>query len=165
MELRATSYAAKRPLRGTTDSLTLYRVDESGHGTRVGVLDTVYPEGCALALEDNALLDWPVNRVMMHGWFDSLPYLIDDMRPQGFLGRNFACRNADLLRVRPNPTEWREDDILYTLSIIGLDTPENFVLGKTAYQRLLDEKDDGESFIDRAQAGLPRSIIGSPKTG
>ncbi|KRB74264.1 DNA-binding protein [Noviherbaspirillum sp. Root189] len=144
---RATSYAARRALRGMLDSLTLYRVDELGHGTRVGVLDPVYPEGCALALEDNALLDWPLDRDMMQGWFGSMPYPLDDMRPQGFLGRNFARRHANLLQVPENPTEWREDDILYALSIMGSDTPGNFILGKAAYQRFLDEDVHDESFI------------------
>lgn len=144
---RATSYAARRALRGMTDSLALYRVDESGCGTRVGVLDPVYSEGCALLLEEGASLDWPLDRDMMQGWFGSLPYPLDDMRPQGFLGRNFARRNAALLQVPENPTEWREDDILYALSIMGSDTPGNFILGKAAYQRFLDENSDDESFI------------------
>jgi hypothetical protein len=144
---RATSYAARRALRGMTDSLTLYRVDESGHGTCVGVLDPIYPEGCVLALEESASLDWPLDRDMTQGWFGSLPYLLDDMRPQGFLGRNFARRNAALLQVPENPTEWRQDDILYALSIMGSDTPGNFILGKAAYQRFLDENDDDECFI------------------
>lgn len=152
---RATSYAARRVLRGMTDSLALYRVDESGHGTRVGVLDPVYPEGCALALEAGALLDWPLDRDMMQGWFGGLPYPLDDMRPQGFLGRNFARRNAAVLQVPENPVEWREDDVLYALAIMGSDMPGNFILGKTAYQRFLDESGDDESFIadDEALVG------------
>jgi hypothetical protein len=143
---RATSYAARRALRGSNESLTLYRVDEAGQGTRVGMLDLVYPEGCALALEKNMSLGWPLDRDMMQGWFDSLPYPLDDMRPQGFLGRNFARRHASLLQVPENPDEWREDDILYALSVMGSDTPGNFILGKNAYQRFLDENDD-ETFI------------------
>lgn len=152
---RATSYAARRVLRGMTDSLPLYRVDEAGHGTRVGVLDPVYPEGCALALEEGTSMDWPLDRDMMQGWFGSLPYPLDDMRPQGFLGRNFARRNASLLQVPENPAEWREDDILYALAIMGADTPGNFILGKAAYQRFLDEHGDDESFIadDEALVG------------
>ena len=143
---RATAYAARRAVRGTTDSLPLYRVDETGRGERIGVLDPVYPEGCALDLAGNGL-DWPLDRDMRHGWFGNLPYPLDDMRPQGFLGRHFARRHADLLQVPVNPADWREDDILYALSIMGSDMPGNFILGKVAYQRFLDETDDDDSYI------------------
>jgi hypothetical protein len=144
---RATAYAARRNLRGSSDSLPLYRIDESGRGARVGALDPVYPEGCAISLEDGESLLWPLDRDMAQSWFDSLPYPLDDMRPQGFLGRHFARRNASLLQVPENPNDWREDDVLHGLSIMGSDTPGNLILGKAAYQRFLDETDDDDSFI------------------
>lgn len=142
---RSTAYAARRSVRGIDEGLSLYRIDSTGRGERVGLLDAVYPHGSALMLDTE--FEWPVEDAMVKGWFDSLPYPMDDMRLQGFLGRSFARRHAGVLQVPEDPTKWHDDDILYALSVMGYDTPGNYILGKTAYQRFLCETEDEDSFI------------------
>jgi len=86
---RRTRYVLRRALRGRNDSLPLYRIDVSGTGHVVGALDLTYPEGSALTFSEP--FAWPLDKGEMNdGWFDGLPYPLFDMRPQGFLGRNFA---------------------------------------------------------------------------
>ena len=94
---RRTTYAARRALRGSLQPLPLYRIDEQGQAHEVAKLLPIYPAGCALEFSEP--LDWPLDVDMQDGWFQSLPYILDDMRPQGFLGRHFARRHADLLQV------------------------------------------------------------------
>lgn len=138
---RRTSYAARRPLRGSSESLPVYRIDRRGRGEQIAMLDPIYPAGCALRYEQQ--LEWPLAPEMRDGWFPGLPYPMDDMRPQGFLGRNFARNYASLLQVGADPQKWPEDDILYMLAHFGHDTAGNYIIGEAAYRRHLDAMQQG----------------------
>lgn len=133
---RRTAYAARRPVRGERLPIPLYRVDSDGRGSQIALMDPIYPAGCALRYD--APFEWPLAPEMRDGWFPGLPYPLDDMRPQGFLGRNFARHHADLLQVPGDPRRWREDDVLYALSLMGADTAGNYILGDQAYRRHLE---------------------------
>jgi hypothetical protein len=139
---RRTSYAARRPLRGSDDAIPLYRIDRQGRGEQIAMLDPIYPAGCALRYEQR--FEWPLAPEMRDGWFPGLPYPLDDMRPQGFLGRNFARNYAELLQVGPDPQKWQEDDTLYVLSTLGADAPGNYILGEAAYRRHLETMRHGQ---------------------
>ena len=142
---RRTSYAARRPLRGSVASIPLYRIDHQGRGEQVAMLDPIYPAGCALRYVQ--LFEWPLAPEMRDGWFPGLPYPLDDMRPQGFLGRNFARNYGELLQVGPEPQKWQEDDTLHVLSTLGADTAGNYILGEAAYRRHLETVRHGHALI------------------
>lgn len=146
---RRTAYAARRPVRGNTGPIPLYRIDAAGHGAQLGWLDAIYPHGCALALEQP--LAWPLDSAMQDGWFEGLPYLLDDMRPQGFLGRNFARQYALLLQVSDDPNRWGDDDILHALTVLGADAPGDCVLGEAAYRRHLQALQTPAPFLPDAE--------------
>lgn len=134
---RRTAYALRRALRGHDAPIPMYRIDESGRGHQVGVLDCIQPAGTALLLHEP--FPWPLRNAMQDGWFDGLPYPVVDARPQGFLGRNFARHHAMLLRVSENPDDWSDDDILHVLSSVGFDLPGNLILGDAAYRQFLEQ--------------------------
>lgn len=94
---RRAAYAARRKVRGSDAAIDIFRIDEHGEGTRIGLLDPVYPHGAALLLQQP--FQWPLPGDMADGWFDGLPYPLDDMRPQGFLGRSFVRKHALLLQT------------------------------------------------------------------
>ena len=142
---RRTSYAARRPLRGSSEAIPLYRIDRSGRGEQVAMLDPIYPAGCALRYEQE--FEWPLAPEMRDGWFPGLPYPLDDMRPQGFLGRNFARNYAELLQVGSDPQKWHEDDILHMLSTLGADSAGNYILGEAAYRRHLEAMRHGHALV------------------
>lgn len=170
---RRTAYAARRAVRGHAGSIPLFRIDRTGAGTLVAMVDPLYPHGCALAFESP--FDWPLMEDMRDGWFSSLPYFLDDMRPQGFLGRHFARRNADILQVSNNPADWSEDDVLHALSLLGGDLPGNFILGEPAYRRFLNEQQSNAAFVvdadvehvylAQAQDALQFGVAGSAAGG
>lgn len=85
---RRTAYAARRKVRGSDAAIKVFRIDQQGRGAQIGLLDPVYPHGAALLLQPG--FEWPLPDDMADGWFDGLPFVFDDMRPQGFLGRGFA---------------------------------------------------------------------------
>ncbi|MGA8787055.1 MAG: DNA-binding protein, partial [Polaromonas sp.] len=132
---RRTAYAARRALRGSWQGLPLYRIDQEGLAHEVALLYPLHPVGCAVDFIEP--LDWPLEDDMQDGWFEGLPYFLDDMRPQGFLGRHFARHYAGLLQVSEDPKVWSEDDTLHALALLGSDQPGNYVLGEPALRRWL----------------------------
>ncbi len=127
---RRTTYAARRALRRALDPLPLFRIDRTGAPQHIADLDLIHPQGTAV----NFLSDfgWPLEDRMVEGWFEGLPYPMQDMRPQGFLGRNFARHHAAMLQVNEDPTTWSDDDVLYALSILGQDIPGDLLIGEQA---------------------------------
>jgi hypothetical protein len=147
-QARRAAYAARRTLRGTLESLPLFRVDEQGRAHEVATVMPTYPNGCALEYREP--FAWPLDEDMEDGWFDGLPYPLEDMRPQGFLGRNFARHNASVLQVNEDPRYWSEDDTLYALALLGSDQPGCLILGETALRRWLAQAHQDPSALTDA---------------
>lgn len=141
-ESRRTRYALRRPLRGNAAPLPLYRIGEHGRGREIGQLSLTYPEGSLLSFQET--FSWPLDSGMSDGWFHGLPYVLVDMRPQGFLGRNFAHAHARDLGVSDNPDDWPDDDVVHVLATTGYDQPGDLILGEVAYRRFLDYRRTGE---------------------
>ncbi|KAF3996929.1 type II toxin-antitoxin system HipA family toxin YjjJ [Glaciimonas immobilis] len=142
---RRTAYAARRLIRGNPYPLILYRIDETGRALEVGLLEPIYPKGCALSFTETC--HWPLNEEMTDGWFRGVPYLLGDMRPQGFLGRNFAHHFATILQVDQDVKRWGEDDVLYALSVLGWDQAGNYILGEHALRGFLDAQQKGRYLL------------------
>ncbi len=145
---RRTAYAARRAVRARWEPFVLYRIDAAGQAHEVGSLAPLHPSGCAVTWRDPC--PWPLDATMADGWFEGLPYLLDDLRPQGFLGRHFARAHASLLQVPADPLQWSDDDVLHALSLLGTDLPGDYVIGEAALRRWLDEP-AGASAIPAAQ--------------
>jgi hypothetical protein len=170
---RRTSYAARRLLRGSADPQPVFQVDERGGSTEVGRLNLAYPDGSALEL--SAAFPWPLDDSMRDGWFDGLPYFLQDLRPDGFLGRQFARVHAQVLQVGDDPREWSDDDALHAISLLGADQSGNFIVGEGAFRLWLEQVqqpteclDDGqvhEAYIERAQRAIQYGIAGSSTAG
>jgi len=173
---RRIRYGLRRPLRGQSEILPLYRIDAQGVGHVVGRLDLVTPEGSALDFD--APFVWPLDpeSEMRDGWFDGLPYPLLDMRPQGFIGRNFALLNARVLSVPEKLDRWSDDDVLHALASAGSDLAGDLILGGRAYDLHLAARRDRESnlirtadvptaYPDLAGRALAHGIAGSSAAG
>lgn len=131
-----TKYALRRPLRGQMQAIPIYSINTAGQGHLLGNLELIAPQGALLALEK---IGWPSDK-KHQGWWSGLPYPMYDMRPQGFLGRNFAHTISQDFAVSSNPDKWSDDDIIYVLNLRGIDSPGNLIIGNTAYNRWLASK-------------------------
>jgi hypothetical protein len=86
------------------------------------------------------------------GLFPDLPWFIDDMRPQGFMGRSFARRYGEVLGLNADPRDWSADSTLTVLLRFGDDMPGDFVIGDRAleqFQRATVDRFDCPSARDR----------------
>ncbi|MBL8470155.1 MAG: type II toxin-antitoxin system HipA family toxin YjjJ [Rhodocyclaceae bacterium] len=140
---RRIRYALRRSLRGKAGGIPLFAIDETGAGREIALLDLTQPQGSALAYAE--AFAWPVEGDTADGWFEGLPYPLIDMRPQGFIGRNFARRHALDLGVAENPDLWSEDDLTQVLASHGHDQPGNLLLGEAAFRRMLEGRRSGGS--------------------
>jgi len=170
---RRTSYAARRNLRGSAAPLSVFQVDTQGGSEDVGRLDLAYPDGSVFQFSTPAL--WPLDDSMRDGWFDGIPYFLQDLRPDGFLGRQFARVHAPVLQLGDDPRQWSDDDALYAISLLGADQSGNFIVGEGALRLWLDQiqrppecLDEGqvlEAYTERAQRAMQGGIVGSSAAG
>jgi hypothetical protein len=170
---RRTSYAARRSLRGSANPLPVFQVDEQGGSEEVGQLNLAYTHGSVL--EWSTASPWPLDPVMRDGWYDGLPYFLQDLRPDGFLGRQFARVHALTLQLGDDPRRWSDDDVLYAVSLFGADQSGNFIVGESAYRLWLDQiqqtpscLDSGQlpqAYTERAQRAMQYGIAGSSAAG
>lgn len=122
---RATRYCLVRPVDDVGDAITVRRVQPDGRPVALGTLRAVGERSHLLLLQQGGELA-----------YDGLPPWVDDMRPQGFLGRRFAERNADL-QLPPRIQDWSSDHILKALALRGEDAVGDLILGDSSFDRWL----------------------------
>ena len=169
---RRTRYALRRDLRGDMADLPLYEIDKAGRAELVTDLALVHPQGICMSLADTG---WPVPDESRDGWWEGLPYPLYDMRPQGFMGRQFARAECRQLAVSTNPEDWSDDDVLYVLSRSGFDVSGNLILGDPAYETWLNSKAAppeplkpralARAYVRLAERAIAAGVAGSSAAG
>lgn len=155
---RAAQYALLRSVRALGSRFPVFRITPEGCAEACGNLFTLHGGRMLLAAADGT-----------QTVFDGLPWFLDDMRPQGFLGRLFA-REAAALGVPADPREWTDDDVLVALSQNGADCVGNLLIGDDALARFLAGAVQGRPPVRRndypalalalLQGGAPGSSAG-----
>lgn len=166
---RARRYAAAHNVRGLGQSWPLYRIDPEGHPSWFGQLRALHGGHFHFTPEtDVAWLRGEFSR----GLFPGLPWFMEDMRPQGFLGRLLAHRLGPGIGLRRELTMWDDDDIVTVLLLHGADLPGQFVLGEQALEQALagtfetvPENDRPRVFAQRADATMVGEPAGSSAAG
>jgi len=124
---RATLYALARDIRGYGYEFPVYRVTETGD---------VVPLGNLLTLQGNEYWWAPVKG--KGELFDHLPWFIQDMRPDGFMGRAFAHRVGEHFRIPVRLQYWNDDHVLVALSSRGEDLMGNIIVGNESLGRYME---------------------------
>ena len=120
---RSQRYLLPRRVRDLGDDVVLMRVDSDG---RPG------PFGRMVPLHGGAF--WVDEEDGVSELHDSLPWFLADMRPQGFMGRNFAYLHPEL-ELPNDPRYWSDDDVLRALALGGEDLPGNLLVGSASLER------------------------------
>ncbi len=119
-------YALRRPLLATPD-IPIYRVTPEGQLETLGTLSPVQPTGYVMTPS--------AGRATLSEGF---PWWLDDMRPQGFLGRAFVAALAAPLGLPSRLGDWQEEHVLRALiSQFGYDAVGNLVLGEQGREHFL----------------------------
>ena len=117
---RATRYALRDRFRPLPD-FAVYRVTTTGQIVALGTLYPVRPDGFVMVQTDG---------VSTH--YEGLPWWLNDMRPQGFLGRAYAQRHAPSLGLPADVRHWSDADALRALLASGADPVGNLLMGELA---------------------------------
>lgn len=134
-EGRTIRYAMTCNAFGADDKLPLFMVDADGNNIRMALLRPLLHGG--FYLEASAGMPTVLLGERGDGLYDGLPWFLDDLRPQGFLG----CQIAEVLsRQSPDfpsdPRNWGTEQIGRYLIANGDDLPGNFKFGPQAGLRL-----------------------------
>jgi hypothetical protein len=124
-QARASMYARPRDLRGLGSQLPVYRIDEQGNVHVAGKLWSLYG-GYWWGGEG-----WPSQH------YSSVPWFIQDMKPDGFIGRAFAQRFGLELGLSGRLSGWQDDDNLVALARRGEDTVGDSIVGEESLSRYM----------------------------
>lgn len=72
------------------------------------------------------LFVWETGRAV---YSEGLPWFMQDMRPQGYIGRAFCHARAASLQLPERLSDWTDDDVLYVLSGPAYDAPGGISVG------------------------------------
>jgi hypothetical protein len=120
---RSRRYLLPRAVEGVGRDVPVMRVDERGVVTPFGQM-TPLPGG-------RFWVDEADGESQLH---DGLPWFLNDMRPQGFMGRSFAASHPEL-QLAADPRRWNDDDALKAMVLFGDDLPGNLIVGEPAFER------------------------------
>lgn len=115
---RATQYAFKRAVRSVGNQWPVYRINHQAHIELAGQLTAIYPHGFV----------WHDTLTNSDILYEGLPWFLWDIRPQGFLGREFKQIHIQLGLPERLP-DWQDDDVLLFLLKFGFVQPSNFIIG------------------------------------
>ncbi|MCB1734361.1 MAG: type II toxin-antitoxin system HipA family toxin YjjJ [Gammaproteobacteria bacterium] len=132
---RTVHYGLTHHAFGAANAIPLHRVDAYGNHVLVATIFPLVHGGFFVTPTTGtpAVLAG-VNR---DGLFEDLPYFLDDLRPQGFLGRQIAHELAARDGRFPNdPAQWTTDHVGRYLVANGDDLPGDLILGEQIHLRL-----------------------------
>jgi len=150
----ATRYALPREIAGLGRHSPVFRVDERGRPNQYGVLHFLAGGGCWL---ERAAGDGQA--------FPGLPPFVEDMRPQGYMGRGFPARYPEL-RLPGRIRDWSDDHLLIALAMRGEDCVGDLIIGEESLNRFLAgqprpyTRADYPELATGALAGQPGSSAG-----
>ncbi|ASJ75788.1 type II toxin-antitoxin system HipA family toxin YjjJ [Granulosicoccus antarcticus] len=131
---RSPKYALTRNAFGSGDKIPLFVVDADGNNTIAAYIRPLLIRGFFVELcPGGSPLLLGVNG---SGVFDDLPYYIQGLRPQGFLGRQIVSELAARSTTFPNdPIRWQTSHLGRYLIANGEDLPGNFQFGEAGLVR------------------------------
>ncbi len=161
---RAPKYALTVNAFGSSDDLPLFIVDSFGNNTSVARVRPLAHGGYyiqPLPGMPPVLLGEGCN-----GFYDDLPYFLQDLGPQGFIGRQIAADLASRSDFFPqDPKDWNTEHIGKYL-VSNDDLPGNFQFGEQSVTRVrhrpaVSTVDDYPALADEAmEGGIPGSSAG-----
>ena len=117
---RSQQYLLPRHIEGVGSQIGMVRVDTQG---------SVSPFARMVALPGGRF--WVNEADGLTQIHDGLPWFLDDMRPQGFMGQTFV-QNHPELSLPADLRHWNDDHALKAMVLAGDDLPGNLIVGEQA---------------------------------
>lgn len=117
---RSQQYLLPRHIEGVGSQIGIVRIDTQGR---------VSPFARMVALPGGRF--WVNEADGLTQLHDGLPWFLDDMRPQGFMGQTFV-QNHPELSLPADLRHWNDDHALKAMVLAGDDLPGNLIVGEQA---------------------------------
>ena len=161
-----TRYALVRELAGQRQ-FAVYRINGLGQAQLLANITPVQPEGYIVRLVQENMGNAAAT------YHQSLPWWMNDIRPQGFVGRSFVHQWAALLSLPSELNLWRDDHALIALSQYGIDCTGNLIVGDAALNAYLNQAQAQtiatnsrlQRYAELATAALAGELVGSSAGG
>ena len=157
--------AAPRNVRGLGPSTPVFMISTEGEIILIGKLLALYPTSFVFIQETTP---------SKPEFYPGIPFYLDDMRPQGFIGRAFALKHADL-KLPQRISDWNNDDILESMARRGEDLTGNLLIGAASFERhqaalsaqheIIKRSNVEEYYVKYAQAAIDGQPPGSSAGG
>ncbi|ROU08590.1 type II toxin-antitoxin system HipA family toxin YjjJ [Lysobacter enzymogenes] len=131
---RSTRYALARPVGRSGHQWPLYRITEDGQPDLLGRLSCLHG---GWFVQPTRPLPLYLRDEFADGLYPDLPWFLDDLRPQGYLGRAFVRRHAADLDAPADLNRWRAEDTVSALLRHGDNLPGDLILGDHALETAL----------------------------
>jgi len=144
------------------EAISVHRISSSGDAHLFGILSNI--EGC-----DSYSFAYPDGGKEL---FDGLPWFLQDMRPQGYIGRLFCHAHSNSLGLSDRLLDWSDAHVVHAVSRLGEDFPGNLVVGDVSLERLSSSHRQSPCIIEdlvrhyddladiSVQGGVPGSSAG-----
>lgn len=153
---RSTRYYLRR---GAEAETALYQVDEAGKAEHFGTMVAVMPNGYVVKTQPDAA----------ERYHDDLSWWLQDLRPQGFLGRHLAKALFKQGIVSTDDIDyWQDQDVFQALLHAKGDAPGNWLIGTQSYQQWLQYEPVAVSeaeFVQLAMQAMAGEAVGSSAGG
>ncbi len=150
---RNVRYALRRPVRNLGSQWPIYRIGDGGRPRVWGELRALH--GGFRLVPASATPAW-MGRDYPEGLFSGLPFFLQEVRPQGYLGRAIARYVASRLGAPADLRLWSDDDVLTYFLTDGGDLPGDLVVGDRALEHAIRA---GEDFRVTAIADADRAAV------
>lgn len=173
---RATRYALRREIEPGQSKWPLYLIDEDGEAVELGRLHALHGGHSGLWWLEGAA-DWPslTHAEFTDGLFEDLPWFLQDMRPQGYMGRLIAERLSKKGYFPSNPSNWSNDQTFRYFLHYNSEGPSAFLIGDSSIETFEYAKSEKDAFPayqekiisyhDIANYSLKKAAFGSSAGG
>lgn len=117
----------------------LYEINEGGKTFHQYNLFEIEPKGYFLKAKQNHLEDL---------YFEDLPYFLDDLRPNGFLGRQLPKRHPEL-NLPGNIKQWNGTHCINYLTHEGWNNFGNYILGQSSLKKYLQAPQSNNPYPEK----------------
>lgn len=149
---RASRYALWRDVGRSGNHWPLFRISPDGHPERLGTLYALHGDRQCWYLQADRPLPLFMHGEFASGFYDDLPWFLMALRPQGYLGREFAHWYAREIDAPYDPRLWQADDILLSLLHFGIDLLGDLILDSTTMHIAWEHSSlTGNQIEERAQ--------------
>ncbi|WP_051689603.1 type II toxin-antitoxin system HipA family toxin YjjJ [Pelobacter seleniigenes] len=127
---RSARYGLKKQVHPKLETeISLYQVDTRGDVSPYGKLFTLAANEYGLQLHESSKINF----------LDHVPYPIQNMNPEGFMGRSFAHNYARELDLPKDLNVWTDVHALVALTSRGEDMPGCLIIGQGSLERYWEE--------------------------